>query len=289
MYEFFPGSGAHDDLHSNIINAPLAPFWKSKDGSHGVGHRGGSGGGAHGTRSRTSSRAKQEHGGGGGGGGGVGDADHRGGRACYREAIVRRLLPALRAFNPSLIMLSAGFDAAKGDVGNCKQGVRSTFKEGIDLTADDYLWTTEKIQSVADICCEGKIVSVLEGGYGQHQCDSNSTHGHNQGHGQGGAAGLLSSMTRLPASSFLFPAPGYGGYARGNGSSAGAASARGYQVKSTAQSLQRHDLANNVAAHVRGLVDPYQSRVTEEAEARMRQREAKEVPEPDRKKGRVGR
>ena len=58
---------------------------------------------------------------------------------------MRRLLPALRAFNPSLIMLSAGFDAAKGDVGNCKTGARSSFKEGIDLTADDYLWTTEKV------------------------------------------------------------------------------------------------------------------------------------------------
>lgn len=83
MYEFFPGSGAHDDLHSNIINAPLAPLWKNKDGSHGTGHRGGGGGGgAHGTRSRTSSKAKQEHGGGGG------EADTRAGRACYRE--VRR-------------------------------------------------------------------------------------------------------------------------------------------------------------------------------------------------------
>lgn len=86
MYEFFPGSGAHDDLHSNIINAPLAPLWKTKDAGHGLGgHRGGGGGagGTHGTRSRTSSKAKQEHPSVGGGSGG--DLEARGGRACYRE------------------------------------------------------------------------------------------------------------------------------------------------------------------------------------------------------------
>lgn len=63
------------------------------------------------------------------------------------QAILKRLLPALRAFNPSLIMLSAGFDAAKGDVGNCKQlgGRSSSAKGGLDLNPDDYLWTTEKV------------------------------------------------------------------------------------------------------------------------------------------------
>jgi acetoin utilization deacetylase AcuC-like enzyme len=35
---------------------------------------------------------------------------------AYREASWNRLLPALRAFNPDLILISAGFDAAKGDV-----------------------------------------------------------------------------------------------------------------------------------------------------------------------------
>ncbi|CAN0309919.1 unnamed protein product, partial [Hapterophycus canaliculatus] len=83
----------------------------------------------------------------------------------FAQAIQRRLLPALRAFNPQLILISAGFDAAKGDVGNCKQSARAS-RGGLDLSSEDYLWTTEKIQSVADICCDGKMVSVLEGGYG---------------------------------------------------------------------------------------------------------------------------
>lgn len=40
---------------------------------------------------------------------------------------------------------------------------------------------------------------------------------------------------------------------------------------SPSQSLQRHELANNVAAHVRGLVDPYQSHVTQEVRQRARE------------------
>ncbi|CAM9970249.1 unnamed protein product [Ectocarpus sp. 8 AP-2014] len=189
MYEFFPGSGDQDDLQSNIINEPLDPLWKSKhDMTMGMAHRGGVGrggvgGGGHGTRSRTSSsKARLEN--------NPGEQEilpPRAGRLCYREAIQRRLLPALRAFNPQLIMLSAGFDAAKGDVGNCKQGARAA-REGLDLSSEDYLWTTEKIQSVADICCGGKLVSVLEGGYGQNQCES--MHSGSRG------AGMPSSMAR---------------------------------------------------------------------------------------------
>jgi hypothetical protein len=38
---------------------------------------------------------------------------------------------------------------------------------GIDLEPEDYAWTTRKILEVADICCQGKVVSVLEGGYGR--------------------------------------------------------------------------------------------------------------------------
>ena len=51
-----------------------------------------------------------------------------------------RIFPALRAFKPELIILSAGFDAAKGDVGNSKL---DTGKGGIDLTIKDYERLTE--------------------------------------------------------------------------------------------------------------------------------------------------
>ncbi|CAN0346466.1 unnamed protein product, partial [Discosporangium mesarthrocarpum] len=93
----------------------------------------------------------------------------RSGRISYRESILARLLPALRAFNPDLILLSAGFDAASGDVGNAKQLRNRGACEGLDLVAEDYSWTTEKIQQVADICCQGRVVSVLEGGYGEDE------------------------------------------------------------------------------------------------------------------------
>ena len=96
------------------------------------------------------------------------------GREGYRQAIVQRLIPSLRAFNPSLILLSIGFDAAAGDVGNCRQlpdglGLGGTVSRmGIDLLPEDFAWTTTEIMKIADICCGGKLVSVLEGGYGEY-------------------------------------------------------------------------------------------------------------------------
>ena len=117
------------------------------------------------------------------------------GRLAYRRAIQHRLLPALRAFNPDLIILSTGFDAARGDVGNARHYVNGTEGMGIDLEPEDYAWTARKVSchsdqtisschaiayivltfhvvmsqicEVADICCDGRVVSVLEGGYGR--------------------------------------------------------------------------------------------------------------------------
>lgn len=62
--------------------------------------------------------------------------------------------PALRRFNPELIILSAGFDAHFEDP-----------LAGINLTEDDFAWITERIAEIADERCQGRIVSVLEGGY----------------------------------------------------------------------------------------------------------------------------
>lgn len=77
------------------------------------------------------------------------------------------MLPALRAFNPSLILLSTGFDAAAGDIGNQKMSAGMNANErGMDLTPEDFRWVTKEIMHVADICCHGRVVSVLEGGYG---------------------------------------------------------------------------------------------------------------------------
>jgi acetoin utilization deacetylase AcuC-like enzyme len=67
-------------------------------------------------------------------------------------------------------MISAGFDACKGDVGNARHE-RGGEKIGLDLEPDDYAWTTRKILEIADICCQGRVVSVLEGGYGRSAQD----------------------------------------------------------------------------------------------------------------------
>lgn len=91
------------------------------------------------------------------------------GREGYRQAIQLRLIPSLRAFNPTLILLSVGFDAAAGDVGNCRQFPgEATSRMGIDLQAEDFAWATTEIMKIADICCGGRLVSVLEGGYGEY-------------------------------------------------------------------------------------------------------------------------
>jgi acetoin utilization deacetylase AcuC-like enzyme len=88
------------------------------------------------------------------------------GRMAYRQAITSRLLPSLRAFNPDLILISAGFDASSGDVGNARHE-KDRERMGMDLTPDDYAWTTRQILQIADICCQGRVVSILEGGYGR--------------------------------------------------------------------------------------------------------------------------
>jgi acetoin utilization deacetylase AcuC-like enzyme len=89
------------------------------------------------------------------------------GRLAFRHAIQHRLLPALRAFNPDLIILSTGLDAARNDVGNARHERGGRERPGLDLDPEDYAWTTRQICQVADVCGHGRVVSVLEGGYGQ--------------------------------------------------------------------------------------------------------------------------
>lgn len=93
---------------------------------------------------------------------------------------MQRLIPSLRAFNPSLILLSMGFDTLNGDVGNCKhaQGLRGSPHRGMDLTVADIAWVTTEVMKIADICCNGRLVSVLEGGYGQYVGSGSASKGY---------------------------------------------------------------------------------------------------------------
>jgi acetoin utilization deacetylase AcuC-like enzyme len=74
--------------------------------------------------------------------------------AEFREKYRQIILPALRAFKPQLLLISAGFDAHKDDP-----------LASLQLVEADYLWLTQELMAIADECCAGRIVSTLEGGY----------------------------------------------------------------------------------------------------------------------------
>ena len=73
--------------------------------------------------------------------------------AEYRESVAH-WFDSIRQFDPELILVSAGFDAhAEDPLGHLR------------LTEEDYRWISESLRDVADECCDGRIVSMLEGGY----------------------------------------------------------------------------------------------------------------------------
>jgi acetoin utilization deacetylase AcuC-like enzyme len=72
----------------------------------------------------------------------------------FREAITAHWLPALHAFKPQMLFISAGFDAHQEDE-----------MAGLALVESDYAWVTEQMRDIADKYAEGRIVSALEGGY----------------------------------------------------------------------------------------------------------------------------
>ena len=71
-------------------------------------------------------------------------------RAAFNDAI----LPALRRFEPQLLLVSAGFDAHRLDP-----------LADLNLSADDYAWVTGELVEIAQKYASGRIVSSLEGGY----------------------------------------------------------------------------------------------------------------------------
>ncbi|MEM8842160.1 MAG: histone deacetylase family protein [Pseudomonadota bacterium] len=76
------------------------------------------------------------------------------GGAEMRAAYADRILPALRAFAPELVMISAGFDAHMNDP-----------LANLNWRAEDFAWVTREICAAAAECCDGRVVSTLEGGY----------------------------------------------------------------------------------------------------------------------------
>jgi acetoin utilization deacetylase AcuC-like enzyme len=73
---------------------------------------------------------------------------------AFREVVSEVWLPRLREFAPEMIFISAGFDAhIEDDMGN------------LGLVESDYAWVTEQLLQIAKVSAEGRIVSMLEGGY----------------------------------------------------------------------------------------------------------------------------
>jgi acetoin utilization deacetylase AcuC-like enzyme len=72
----------------------------------------------------------------------------------FRAAMEETVLPAMAAFKPELIMISAGFDAHQRDP-----------LAALELETEDYHWATERLCALAAEVCGGRVVSTLEGGY----------------------------------------------------------------------------------------------------------------------------
>ncbi|PCH95686.1 MAG: acetoin utilization protein [Rhodobacteraceae bacterium] len=71
-----------------------------------------------------------------------------------RAAFSQQILPALDAFKPQMIFISAGFDAHFADP-----------LAGLNFDVDDFTWATCQIKDAALRLCAGHLVSTLEGGY----------------------------------------------------------------------------------------------------------------------------
>lgn len=76
------------------------------------------------------------------------------GGAEMRRAYTAQVFPAVRAHAPDLLIVSAGFDAHQDDP-----------LASLNWSVDDFRWITAELVALAAELCEGRLVSVLEGGY----------------------------------------------------------------------------------------------------------------------------
>ena len=127
--DFYPGSGAASESTSNIINVPLDRIMTAKQKQN-----------AQARHARGDPPTKQEL------------ALMQKGSDQFRKRVSEILIPTLDAFRPDLIFFSAGFDGHFLDFYHV-------------LTEDDYAWLTEQVGSIAAKHAQGRMISLLEGGY----------------------------------------------------------------------------------------------------------------------------
>lgn len=72
----------------------------------------------------------------------------------WRRAFDEFVLPAVARFDPQFVLISAGFDAHRDDP-----------LAPLELETESYGWMTDEVVRIARDHCDGKLVSLLEGGY----------------------------------------------------------------------------------------------------------------------------
>jgi acetoin utilization deacetylase AcuC-like enzyme len=76
------------------------------------------------------------------------------GDSAYLKVFNEKLKPAALSFSPDFVLISAGFDAHENDL-----------LGGMKVTSEGFARMTQLVKQIAEKCCEGRLVSVLEGGY----------------------------------------------------------------------------------------------------------------------------
>ncbi|GJL79132.1 MAG: histone deacetylase [Nitrospinaceae bacterium] len=88
------------------------------------------------------------------------------GDADYLALVENQLIPEMIKFKPDLIIISAGFDAHTGDP-----------LANMEVTTEGFGKMTELIKNAAQEICQGRLISMLEGGYNLEEL-SDSVHNH---------------------------------------------------------------------------------------------------------------
>jgi len=72
----------------------------------------------------------------------------------FQQAFAEKLTPAALSFKPDIVLISAGFDAQEGDL-----------LGGMKVSTEGFAELTRMVKTIAEQCCRGRVVSILEGGY----------------------------------------------------------------------------------------------------------------------------
>ena len=182
--EFYPNTGVKDDPLGNCLNVAIAPLWSNGiedkriktrkrhfDEHAALSEENNNENTINATQDTTTTTANVTTATTNGADNGA--SANETGREAWMKAVKERLVPAIRAFAPNLLIISAGFDAAETDLGNVGVDRRGERKPGVNLLPKDYEEMTARLVEAVESCPEAKgVVSILEGGYGSYNAES---------------------------------------------------------------------------------------------------------------------